>query len=281
MVDYTIEEQIVCEIARSFGPDDDFIVSATNNCGFVGIALAKELYAPKLSFYMAAKGKGAFLRNVRYPFMIGAPPERFIETLVNMEDIFDALGRGKWCMIMQSVQIDKYGYTNLSLVGDINRPSNVFVGSRAVPDNTINYPRTLYFVPKHAKRVFVEKVDFISGVGYGKERREGVVKWGAPAMIITNLCVMDFDEESGRVRLKSIHTGITLDQIKDNTGFDLILPDPVPGTEPPSAEELHWIREIIDPSGISRLDFLKGEAFKQVLSEIIRGTTYQSLYSRE
>jgi acyl CoA:acetate/3-ketoacid CoA transferase beta subunit len=181
---------------------------------------------------------------------------------------------------MQPVQIDQYGYMNLSLVGDRDRPSAVFVGSRGVPDNTVNGSRTLYFVPNHLKRVFVEKVDFASGLGYGKERKEGRIEWGAPLKIITNLCVMDFEEESGRVRLKSLHTGVTLDQVKENTGFELILPDPVPETEPPTSEELHWIREIIDPSGISRLDFVKGEAFKRVLSEIMKGTTYDSIYSK-
>lgn len=280
MLDFTIGEQIVCEIARSFNPDDDFIVNATTNCGFVGIALAKELYAPKLSFSMNAKGKSAFLMDVRYPFIIGQPPERFIESLLDMEDIFNIVTRGKWCIIMQPVQIDKYGYTNLSLVGDMNKPSAVFVGSRGVPDNTVNGPRTIYYLPNHAKRVFVDKVDFISGVGYGKEWKGGIIKWGLPVKIITNLCIMDFDEETGRVRIKSIHRGITLNQVKENTGFELIIPDLVPETKVPSNEELHWIRNLIDPSGISRLDFLKGEDFKQVLSEIMRGTTYNSLYKK-
>ena len=252
----------------------------TEYSGFVGIALAQELYAPRLCFYMAAKGQAAFLRNVRYPFIVGAPPERFIETLITMEEVFESVGQRKWCMIMQAVQIDKYGYTNLSLVGDINNPSKVFVGSRALPDNTLNSPRTIFFVANHAKRVFVEEVDFRSGVGYGKERKEENLGWGAPEKIITNLCILDFDEETGRMRLKSIHPGVTVDDVKNNTDFDLLIPEPVPETEPPSDEELHWIREIIDPSGISRLDFLRGEDYKRVLSEIMWGTTYQLLYKK-
>jgi hypothetical protein len=82
------------------------------------------------------------------------------------------------------------------------------------------------------------------------------------------------------MRIKSAHAGVTLDQIKSNTSFDLLIPDSVPETDPPTDEELHWIREIIDPSGISRLDFLKGEDFKRVLSDIMRGTTYQLLYEQ-
>jgi len=278
MASSTTAELVVCEIARSFGPEDDFIVASANNSGLVGIVLAQELYAPRISFYMAAKGKGAFLKHARFPFIIGQPPERFIETLVDMEEIFEAVGRGKYSMIMQPVQVDKYGYMNLSLVGDIHKPHRVFVGSRGVPDNTVNSPRIIYFVPNHNRRVFVEKVDFISGIGYGQERREGTVRWGAPSKVITNLCTLDFDEDTGEMRLKSVHPGVSVDEVKKNTDFDLRIPDPVPETDFPSDAELHWIKEIIDPSGISRLDFLKGEESQRVLSEIMRGTTYQRLY---
>lgn len=271
---YTLEELIVCEVARSYGPDDDFVVFATSNSGFVGLALAKELYAPRLCFYMGAKGTGAFLRDVRFPFVIGAPPERFIETLVGMDEVFNFVVGGKWCIITQPVQIDKYGYINLSLVGDKNKPSAVFVGSRGVPDNTVNAPRGVYWVPNHIKRVFVDKVDFISGLGYGKERKEGMVKWGAPVKVVTNLCILDFDEGTGRMRLKSIHNGVTLDQVKDNTGFDLIIPKSIPETTPPTDEELHWIRDVIDPFGVRRLDFLKGEDFKKAFSEIMKSISY-------
>jgi acyl CoA:acetate/3-ketoacid CoA transferase beta subunit len=173
---------------------------------------------------------------------------------------------------MQPVQIDRNAYMNLSLVGDKLKPSAVFVGSRNVPDNTVNQPRTLYFVPHHSTRVFVDKVDFISGVGYGKEREEGLAKWGSPIEIISNLGVIDFDPETGRARLKSMHTGVSLNQVKENTGFDLIIPEPLPGMDPPTEEELHWIRDEIDPLGVRRLDFVRGEEYKQVMAEIMGGS---------
>jgi len=276
----TMEETNVCEIARTFGKDDNFVIAATHNSAIVGAVLAQELYAPRVSFSMGAKGKNAILRNVRYPFIVGKPPEGFIETLLDMEDIFEAVLRGNWCMIMQPVQVDQYGYMNLSLVGNINKPDRVFVGSRGVPDNTTSAPRIIYFVPSHSSRIFVESVDFRSGVGYGQERKEGLVKYGAPVKVLTNFCILDFDEESGRMRLKSVHQGVTVDDIKSNTGFDLIIPDNVPETKPPSDEELHWIREIIDPCAISRLDYLRGEDHQYVLKEIMGGTTYDSLYKR-
>jgi glutaconate CoA-transferase subunit B len=117
----------------------------------------------------------------------------------------------------------------------------------------------------------VEKVDFKSGVGHGKERKEGIVKWGAPIEIISNLCVVDFEEETGRARLKSIHTGITLGQVKENTGFELIIPESISETGAPTDEELHILRNIIDPVGVRRLDFARGEEYEQVLAEIMSG----------
>ncbi|MBW2367192.1 MAG: hypothetical protein JRH15_04835, partial [Deltaproteobacteria bacterium] len=206
MGNYTVEEQLVCYIARSFKPEDDFSVLATTPSNSIGLALAKALYAPRLSLIGITNGKYALIRDIRFPFIPGSLPDKCIETLFDTEAVFGLVTRGKYFIIMQPVQIDQYGNMNLSLLGDKYRPSKSFVGSRNVPTNTVNAPRTLYFVNNHLKRVFVEKVDFISGVGYGKERKEGVVKWGAPIEVISNLCVVDFEEETGRARLKSIHT---------------------------------------------------------------------------
>ena len=280
MSDYTMEEQIVSQIARSFGPDDDMVTTAVTMCGFVGLCLAQELYAPNISYWMEAKGRGALLSKVVYPFMMGSPPQGFVETLCTTEDIFEWLAAGKWCILMQAVQIDKFGYTNLSLVGDKKNPSSVFVGSRGVPDNTVNGARTYFMIPGHSTRTFVEKVDFISGVGNGPERKEGIIKYGATHLVFSNLGIFDFEEETGRMRLKSVHVGVTVDQVKKNTGFELAIPDSVPETDPPTAEELHYMREVIDPLGIRRLDFAKGEANKQVMAEVMSGTTYQMLYGK-
>ena len=182
--------------------------------------------------------------------------------------------RGKYFIIMQPIQVDQYGYMNLSLLGDMHKPSSVFVGSRNVPSNTVNMPRTLYFVPRHLRRIFVEKVDFKSGVGYGKERREGIVKWGAPIEIISNLCVVDFEEETGRARLKSTHANITLDEVKENTGFELVIPAMISETSAPTDEELNLLRNTIDPLGARRLDFVRGEEYRQVMTEIMSGGKY-------
>lgn len=281
--DYTLEEQLVCQLAREFGPEDYLGVSGMLNYTYVALSLAQALYAPNICFYGdagASKGHTVLMSGVRFPFMLGRPPEPFIDSLLTSEETFALLLAGRWNIFMQPVQVDKYGNTNLSLVGDMRNPSRVFVGSRGLPDNTTNGGRIYYTVPSHTDRVFVEKVDFISGVGYCPERREGIVKHGAVKNIFTNLCVLDIDEETKQLRLKSVHKGITVDQVKENTGFDLVMPASVPETPAPTTEELKLIRETIDPAGIRRLDHAKGDEFKSIMGEITKGTTYDLIYKK-
>ena len=274
MPDYTREEQIVTQIARSFGPEDEIIVSATNNLGLVGSALAQRLYAPRLKLSVDAKGRGALLSNVRLPFLTGDPPEEFIETSFTMKEIFETILRGKWNMLMQPLQIDKVGNTNISLVGDKRKPSRVFLGPRGIPEHTANGAQVYCIVPDHSSRVFVERVDFICGLGYGTERKEGVVKWGAVHRVFSNLGVFDFEEETGRMRVKSVYTGVSIQQVIDNTGFELLIPKSVPEAEPPTKEELQLLREDIDPMGTARLDLVKGDARKELLKQIMQGAIH-------
>ena len=256
-MNYTIEEQAVSQIARSFAEEDNTVVSSVNSLGRVAVSLAQQLYRPSLHFLQTVRGKRGMLSNVCYPYVMGQPPEKCIETLLNMEDSFDFVVSGKYSILMQPVQIDQYGYTNLSLIGDKSRPKMAFVGSRGVPDNTVNSRHVYYYVPNHQKRVFVKKVDFISGVGYGVERREGIIKWGAPYKVFSNLGVFGFDQKTGQMQVISVYSGVSTQQIKDNTDFDLININSAPEAEPPTAEELHLIRKIIDPSGIRYQDFPK------------------------
>ncbi len=268
---FTREEQITCAIARSFSENDNFCAVATCNSGSVALALAKELYAPKLSLVGWANGRYCTFKNLTFPHIPGSPPKGSIETTFDSDEAFSLVVRGKWFVIMQAVQIYQYGYSNLSLIGrDKSRPTQVFVGSRGVPTNTVVMPRTLYFSSNHSSRLFVEQVDFRSGLGYGSERKCGDVKWGQPIEIITNLCVLDFEPNSGRARLRSLHEGVSLDEVIENTGFELILPKDVPMTVAPSDAELDLIRNEIDPAGVHRLDFLRGEHLKAALGEIAK-----------
>ena len=270
---YTLEEQIVSQIARAFGPEDAIAIMSITNCSLVAVALAQRLYAPDMAIAQQVKGRKGWvwLSDLRFPFPPDQPPEECTEIPFYAEEVFDLQLRGKLNVLMTPAQIDGSGNMNISVIGDWHKPTAVLAAARGVPDNTTNGSRVYYVVNNHSTRVFVEKVDFICGYGHGPERKGGGIRYGGVEKVFSNLGVLDFEEETGRMRLKSVHTGVTPGQVAQNTGFELVMPGPVPNTPPPTEEELHLIREVIDPRGIRRLDFLKGDAYKQAMKEISAG----------
>jgi glutaconate CoA-transferase subunit B len=117
--------------------------------------------------------------------------------------------------------------------------------------------RIFIWTTTHTPRTFVERVDFRSCAGYldGGDSRERLGLKNGPQLVITNLCVMDFEPESKQMRLKSLHPGVTVEDVQAQTGFRLIIPSEVPHTEPPTVEELQLLREVIDPRGMRKLEF--------------------------
>ncbi|MFZ3571156.1 CoA-transferase subunit beta [Streptomyces sp. BH097] len=157
---------------------------------------------------------------------------------------------GKRHVMMGASQIDRFGNQNISCIGDWERPDRQLLGVRGAPVNTLNNPVS-YWVPKHSRRVFVEKVDMISGVGYDSAAAAGpsATRYHRIPRVVTNLAVLDFDTADHAMRLVSVHPGVTVAEVQEATGFALVLPEggEVPTTREPTAEELRLIREVIDP----------------------------------
>jgi glutaconate CoA-transferase subunit B len=119
--------------------------------------------------------------------------------------------------------------------------------------------KQLYFWnPNHNPRALVEKVDFISCAGYldGGDARERLGLTGGPEVVVTNLAVLDFHPDSKRMRVRSVHPGVTVAQVQEATGFELVMPEgKVPTTAVPNAEQVRLIREVIDPDGMRKREF--------------------------
>ena len=152
---------------------------------------------------------------------------------------------GRRHVMMGASQIDRFGNQNISCIGDWEQPARQLLGVRGAPVNTLNNP-TSYWVPRHSRRVFVEKVDMICGVGY--DHAAGARYHRVPR-VVSDLGVFDFATPDHAMRLASLHPGVTVQQVREATGFDLDVPDEVPPTREPTAEELRLIREVIDPGG--------------------------------
>ncbi|HET6359932.1 CoA-transferase subunit beta [Streptomyces sp.] len=153
---------------------------------------------------------------------------------------------GKRHVMMGASQIDRYGNQNISCIGAWERPTRQLLGVRGAPVNTLNNPVS-YWVPRHSLRVFVERVDMVCGVGY--DRAAGARHHRIPR-VVSDLGVFDFETEDRSMRLASVHPGVTVEQIRQATGFALTIPDGVPYTREPTAAELRLIRQVIDPKGL-------------------------------
>lgn len=152
-----------------------------------------------------------------------------------------------------AAQIDKYGNCNIVCIGDYHRPKVRLIGPINQPGHFSLFKREIIIV-EHEKRNFVDKVDFVSGVGYldgpGAREKAGLTQ-GGPCLILTDKAIFDFDPKTKLARLRSIHPGVSLDDVTRNTGYthDWV-PGHVPETTPPTDEELRLIREVIDPRGV-------------------------------
>ncbi|MFI8986937.1 CoA-transferase subunit beta [Streptomyces antimycoticus] len=158
---------------------------------------------------------------------------------------------GRRHVMMGASQLDAYGNQNISCVGDWAKPRRQLLGVRGAPINTLNNP-TSYWVPRHSPRVFVERVDMVSGVGYDRAAaaEPATRRFHEIRRVVTDLAVLDFATPDRSLRLRSVHPGVTVDQVREATGFPLTVPDEVPHTRMPSAEELRLIREVLDPKAL-------------------------------
>jgi glutaconate CoA-transferase subunit B len=148
-----------------------------------------------------------------------------------------------------TLQIDRYGNLNSTMVRE-KEGIRHFTGSGGAAD-IATFSKSVFVIMKHEKRKIIEKIDFMTSVGGYKGRRTRTEK-GLPqtsgVTVFTNLCVMETGGETGQLELRSLHPGVSLEILKENTGFELIIPKDVPVTQEPTLEELTLLRERIDPN---------------------------------
>lgn len=155
-------------------------------------------------------------------------------------ELFDLAGRGGVDgFFLSGGQIDGAGNVNLVGVGDYPDARVRWSGSFGSAYLYFVVPRVILFRWEHSRRTLVDKVDFISAPGTSEP---GVHRPGGPIALITELCLFDFDRARGRFRLRSVHPGHTVEEVRDRTGFDFDCPEAVPTTPLPDAETLGLLR---------------------------------------
>jgi acyl CoA:acetate/3-ketoacid CoA transferase beta subunit len=233
MSDVTRAEVCAVACAEAWRGDGEVLASPMALVPSLGARLARETFAPDL---LLSDGEATFVSG---PWALGAPPPATTEAWVPYRAIFDLVWNGHRHVMMGASQIDRYGNQNISCIGPFDKPTNQLLGVRGAPGNTVNHA-TSYWVPKHSTRVFVDKVDMVSGVGTDR---------GVPVdlrRVVTDLAVLDLGGPGGTMRLVSVHPGVTVEQVQAATGFELHV-DEVVETRLPTDEELRLIREVLDP----------------------------------
>lgn len=159
-----------------------------------------------------------------------------------------AVTGGRRHVMMGASQIDRFGNQNISCVGDWAKPTRQLLGVRGAPVNTLNNT-TSYWIPRHSRRVFVERVDMVCGVGHDRAARHpGTARFHHLGRVVSHLGVFDFATPDRSMRVASLHPGVTVEEVVEATGFELTVPAGVPRTRTPAPGELRLIREVLDPA---------------------------------
>jgi acyl CoA:acetate/3-ketoacid CoA transferase beta subunit len=239
----TRAEVCVVALADVFRGEGEVMASPFGTVPALAARLAKLTFAPDL---VLTDGEAAL--------MVGAPPlatpagELVREAAMPYRTVFSVVWSGRRHIIMMATQIDRDGNQNLSAIGDHAKPTVQLIGVRGAPGNSVNHP-TSYWVPDHTTRTFVEHVDVVSGVGYARAAEAGraAQRFHDVRAVVSNLGVFDFETPDRTMRLASVHPGVTVDEVVEATGFELSMDVAVPTTREPTDEELHLIREVLDP----------------------------------
>lgn len=150
-------------------------------------------------------------------------------------------------------QVDPHGnINNIAFGRDYQQPRLRLPGTGGIPDVTTYSEHVYLYVPRHSRVTFVEKLDFVSGLGHMSGRQRG----SGPRYLLSDLG--QFDWANGRMRLTHVHPGVRIEQVQKKTGFELEIAPDLAETPPPTPEEVALLRETIDPLGVRKLELLSG-----------------------
>ncbi len=242
MTEPTRAEVCAVACAELFRDAGEIMVSPMTTIVQIGARLARLTFSPDI---VLTDGEARIIADTP---AIGAPAA--IEGWMPFNRVFETLAWGRRHVVMGANQIDRYGNQNLSAFGPIQHPTRQMFGVRGAPGNSINHP-TSYFVGNHSKRVFTEQVDIVSGIGWDKiDPANPAYQFANIFRVISNLGVFDFNGPDHQLRAVSLHPGVEPDQVAENTSFEVHGLDSAQTTRLPDAEELHLLREVIDPKSL-------------------------------
>ncbi len=264
-MNYTIDELIAVCIAHQIRDGEIVAQGMATPLVAAGYVLAKCTHAPNLRF-ASAIGQG-ICQNWS-PIGLARAEELWLgHALMSIGFVSvaaDALPQLHPAEFFRPAQVDAAGnFNNVAMGKDYTNPRLRLPGTAGIPDVTVYSDEIYLYVPRHSRVIFVERLDYLSGLGHHPARRRGA---GARYLISD---LGQFDWADGQMRLTTYHRGVTIQQIQAKTGFELAVAPDVHETPPPTAEELHLLRDVIDPLGVRRLETLGGAARRDLLRDIL------------
>lgn len=244
--DYSLAELMVVAGAEAFRNDGEVLATGIGLLPRLAASLAMKTFNQD----MMMTDSESFLLSEPNPVSGRTSHEgQKQETWMGFSRIFDNVWSGKRHAFVGPSQIDRFGQTNISaLGGTYEQPKVQMLGARGFPGNSICHANS-FFVPAHSKRVFVEgEVDVVCSIGYNPERLpKGYTMDEIDCrIVVTDLCVMDWKGPHNMLRLVSLHPGITVEQVLENTGFEVHVEGDIPTTPVPTEEQLEIIAQL-DP----------------------------------
>ncbi|MFB3923109.1 MAG: CoA-transferase subunit beta [Terriglobia bacterium] len=248
MPDYNAMELMIVAAARTL--ENGATVAVGTGAPCAAAMLAQKTHAPDLVIAFESGGLAPLLP--RMPISVGDSRSFHRAVMASsMCDIMETCQRGLMdYTFLGGAQIDVYGNLNSTVIGNYRQPKVRLPGSGGANDLASFCWRMIILTP-HDRRRFVKKLDFLTTPGYltgpGAREAAGLPACCGPYRVISNLAVMSFHPATLRMQVASLHPGIAISQVQENTEFEL-LPAPDMGqTRPPSNEELRILREEIDP----------------------------------
>lgn len=239
----------VIGVAECFRGDGEIMANPIGTIPAIGGRVARESFEPDL---VMTDGEALLVAN-SVP-VSGAAPDKIVEAWNPYRSMFDVVWSGRRHVMMGASQMDRYGNQNFAFIGDPKQPKVQLLGMRGAPGNTVQNV-TSYWIPAHSPKVFVEQVSVVSGIGYDRAAELGdwVREHHELRHVVTNLGVLDFGGPDHALRVRSVHPGVTVDEIVAATGFELVVDGDVPETRAPTDAEMEII-ERLDPKGVRKAE---------------------------
>ncbi|MBC8478889.1 MAG: 3-oxoacid CoA-transferase [FCB group bacterium] len=244
---YNPNELLICVSSRLM--EDNATCFIGTGIPMLAAALAQRMHAPNLISIFEFGGMGARLEKL--PLAVG-DMRTFNKGLAaaGICDIMETAQRGfVEYGFLGGAQIDMYGNLNSTVIGNHDNPKVRLPGSGGANDVGSTCWRTI-IIMQHGARRFIPKVDFVTTPGYlsgpGAREKAGLAPDTGPYRVVTNLCTLGFDDETRWMKLLALNPGVTVEDVVENTGFDLIIPKEISSNPEPTDKELKILRDEVD-----------------------------------